>query len=67
MHTSCRWVRLGFKGSFAPKFDETSRVVACGAVVAALRHPNAIEFSVSSASGEAPPTSGQWEAILNRL
>ena len=60
-------------------------------MVAALRHPNAIEFSVSSASGtltltpnpnpspsptpnqvssasgEAPPTSGQWEAILNRL
>jgi len=55
------------KGSFDPHDDETSRVVACGAVVAAMSHPTAIEFSVSAAKGEVPPTSGQWEAILNSL
>ena len=31
-----RWVRLGFKGSFKPKFDETSRVVACGTLTLTL-------------------------------
>ena len=60
-------VRLARKGSFEPVADETSRVVACAAVVAALRHPTALEFSVSSAKGDNPPTAGQWEAILNRL
>ena len=60
-------VRLGRKGSFEPYEDETSRVVACAAVVAALRHTAPIEFSVSSAKGETLPTSGQWEALLNQL
>jgi len=55
------------KGSFEPHDDETSRVVACAAVVAALAHPTPLEFSVSAAKAEAPPTSGQWEAILNGL
>ena len=60
-------LRLARKGSFEPRDDETSRVVACGALVHALRHPASIELSVSAASGEAPPTSGQWEAFFNRL
>ena len=60
-------VRLGRKGSFEPQDDETSRVVACSAVVAALRLASAMEFSVSSAKKEAVPTSGQWEALLNQL
>ena len=55
------------KGSFEPHDDETSRVAACAAVIAALRHPTAIEFSVSSAKAEAVPTAGQWEAMLNGL
>eukprot|EP00321_Phaeocystis_globosa_P003682 CAMPEP_0118818688 /NCGR_PEP_ID=MMETSP1162-20130426/6359_1 /TAXON_ID=33656 /ORGANISM="Phaeocystis Sp, Strain CCMP2710" /LENGTH=283 /DNA_ID=CAMNT_0006748909 /DNA_START=83 /DNA_END=934 /DNA_ORIENTATION=- len=55
------------KGSFEPFEDETSRVSACAAVVAALRHPSPLEFSVSAAKAEAAPTSGQWEAMLNRL
>ena len=55
------------KGTFEPRDDETSRVVACGAALAALRHPTAIELSVSAAKGEAPPTRGQWEAIFNSL
>jgi len=60
-------VRLGRKGSFEPADDETSRVVACAAVVAALRHSTSVEFSVSSATADNVPTSGQWEAILNSL
>ena len=60
-------VRLGRKGSFEPQNDETSRVVACSAVVAALRRASPIEFSVSSAKREAVPTSGQWQALLNQL
>ena len=60
-------LRLAYKGSFEPRDDETSRIVACGAAVAALRHPTAVEMSVSAAKGEAPPTRGQWEAILNSL
>ena len=60
-------VRLGRKGSFEPFEDETSRVVACSAMVAALRHTGALEFSVSSAKGDNVPTSGQWERILNGM
>jgi len=55
------------KGSFDPKDDETSRVSASAAVVAALRHEVPLEFSVSSAAAESVPTSGQWEALLNDL
>jgi len=55
------------KGSFDPFDDETSRVAACAAVVAALQHPSPLEFSVSAAKGEASPTAGQWEAMLNQL
>ena len=55
------------KGSFDPFDDETSRVMACAAMVAALRHETPLEFSVSAAKAEAAPTSGQWEAMLNRL
>ena len=51
-------VRLTRKGSFEPEKDETSRVVGCAAVVAALRHPSALEFSVSSAAADNVPTSG---------
>jgi len=58
-------VRLGRKGSFEPVEDETSRVVACAAMVAALRHATPLEFSVSSAWGNNVPTSGQWERLLN--
>jgi len=55
------------QGSFDPFEDETSRIAACAAVVAALQHPSPLEFSVSSAKAEASPTSGQWEAMLNAL
>jgi len=55
------------KGSFDPQDNETSRVVACAAVVAALRHKVPLEFSVSAAEGKAAPSAGQWEALLNRL
>jgi hypothetical protein len=55
------------KGSFDPFDDETSRITACAAVVAALLHPSPLEFSVSAAKAETTPTSGQWEAMLNQL
>lgn len=60
-------IKLANRGSFEPRDDETSRIVACAAAVQALRHPTALELSVSAAKGEAPPTSGQWEAIFNQL
>jgi len=56
------------KGSFEPHDDETSRIVACGALVAAINHDDPpLEFSVSAAKAETAPTFGQWEAILNGL
>jgi len=55
------------KGQFDPQDDETSRVVAAAAMVAALRHEVPLEFSVSSARAEAPPSSGEWEALLSNL
>ena len=36
-------------------------------LVAALCHPTPVEFSLGAAKGEAPPTTGQWEALLNQL
>ena len=60
-------LRMAYKGSFEPRDDETSRIVAGGAAVAALRHATPVEVTVSSAKGEAPPTSGQWESYFNAL
>jgi len=55
------------RGSADPQDDETSRVVACAAVVAALRHEVPLEFTVSSAKSETMPTSDEFEALLNNL
>ena len=55
---------------FAPQDDETSRIVAAGAVVHALSHPSAVEISVSSAKGAdppGPPTSEQWAELFCAL
>ena len=60
-------MQLAYRGSFDPRDDETSRVVAAGAVVGALRHPAAVEFSLSSAKSEVPPTEDQWTRMLNEL
>mmetsp|Transcript_48348 Transcript_48348/g.111936 ORF Transcript_48348/g.111936 Transcript_48348/m.111936 type:complete len:291 (-) Transcript_48348:140-1012(-) len=58
---------MAYRGSFDPRNDETSRVVAARAVVGMLRHPAAVEFSLSSAKGEMPPTEGQWTRMFNEL
>ena len=52
---------------FSPRADETSRIVAGGALVAALRHEKPIEFSVGAAKAEAPPTVPEWESLLSSL
>jgi hypothetical protein len=59
-------LRMAYKGSFDPREDETSRVVAGGAVLAALMHEGTVEVSVSSAKGEAPPTVGEWGELLRQ-
>lgn len=60
-------LRTAYKGSFDARHDETSRVVAGGAIVAALRHPRPVELSVGSARAEAPPTLAEWEALFRQL
>lgn len=59
-------LRLAFKGSFDPREDETSRVVAGGALLAALRHDETVELSVSSDKGERAPTAGEWDELLRQ-
>ena len=59
--------RMAYAGSFEPRDDDTIRVVAGGAMIAALTHGTAVEFSVGSAKAEAAPTADEWEALLSRL
>jgi len=60
-------VRAGRQSSFDAFDGETSRVVAAGAVVAALRHPSAVELTVSAAKGGAAPTEEEWDVMLRGL
>ena len=60
-------MQMTARGSFEPRKEETSRVVAAGALVAAMRHTSPVELSVSSAKGEAPPTAEEWSATLAAL
>ena len=60
-------IRASRASDFAPHDDETSRIVAAGAVVHAPSHPAAVELSVSAAKGEdppGPPTSEQWAELF---
>jgi len=59
--------RLANKGSFEPRPDETSRVVAGGAVVATLAHPKPVEFTLSATKGTAAPTADEWQSMLEGL
>ena len=59
--------RMAFAGTFEPRDDEASRVTAGGAMIAALQHEAAVEFTLSAAKAEAPPTEGEWEALLSQL
>lgn len=58
---------MALKGSFDPREDETSRVVAGGALVQALRHGAAVELSVGSAKGTAPPDEAEWARLFEKL
>ena len=60
-------VRAGRQSSFDAFDGETSRVVAAGAVVAALRHPSAVELTVSAAKGGSAPTEEEWDVMLRGL
>ena len=60
-------LRIANKGSFDPRPDEASRVVASQAVVAAMGYSTPLEFTVSAAKGEAPPTAEEWEGLLAGL
>ena len=55
------------KSDFSPYDDETSRVVAAGAIIHALTHPSAVEFSVGASKGEQPPTSEEWASLFKGL
>jgi hypothetical protein len=56
--------RFQNRGSFDPQPDETSRIVAGEAVLAALAY-GPVEFTVSSAEGRALPTEAEWRGILD--
>ena len=60
-------IRAGRGTSFDAFDDETSAIVAAGAVVHALGHPSAVELSVSAAEGKAPPTEAEWSQIFSGL
>lgn len=59
-------MRAGNAGSFDPRDDETSRIVAGGAIVHALcRHPTGgLDVTVAAAKGEAPPTADEWAELF---
>lgn len=50
-----------------PEADELSRRCAADALLASLRAPQPLEFSVSAAWGEAPPASTAWDEMLDEL
>jgi hypothetical protein len=53
--------QMGRKSSFDPLPSETNRIVVSSAVVGALMADKPIEFSVSAAKGQAPPTMDEWK------
>jgi len=61
-------VRAGRQGSFDPFDDETSRIVAARAIAHTLaRHPSPVEFSVSAAKGQEPPTEEDLARLFAEL
>ena len=58
---------MGTKSSFDVFPYDTNRIVAAGGTVAATLKEGSIEFSVSTAKGNQPPTPEDWEDILASL
>ena len=60
-------VKAGRAASFDPFDDESSRVVAAGAIVHAMSHPAAVELTISAAAAEEPPSTEEWASIFDGL
>lgn len=56
---------MAYKSSFEPREDETSRVVAGGAIAHALLHGAPVELSVGAAKGTAPPGPDEWARLFD--
>ena len=61
------FMRAATQSSFEPSEAETNRAVGAAAAVHALSHPAAVELSVGSAKGSAPPTTEEWEQLFAAL
>jgi hypothetical protein len=59
--------QMGTKSSFDPLSSESNRIVVSSAAVGALMADKPIEFSVSSAKGQALPTMDRWKKIFDEL
>ena len=44
----------------AARADDVSRIVAAGALLAALRHEAPLEVSLSAEAGDQPPSESEW-------
>jgi hypothetical protein len=61
------FAQMGLKSSFEASPYDTNRIVVSGAVVAAIRHENPVEFSVSAERAEEAPSMEAWTEILGNL
>lgn len=57
--------RSGTRTSTTPLDDECSRIVAAGALLAALRHPESLDFSLSARAATVPPSAEEWDRMLD--
>ena len=51
----------------AARADDVSRIVAAGALLAALRHEAPLEVSLSAEAGDQAPSESEWDRILQRI
>ena len=59
--------QMATKSSFEPKRGETNRIVAAGATVAALLHPDPVEVSISSIKSDQLPTMLEWKKLFSKI
>lgn len=51
----------------AARDDDVSRIVAAGALLAALRHEAPLEVSLSAEAGGQAPSESEWDQMLLRI
>ena len=51
----------------AARADDVSRIVAAGALLAALRHEAPLEVSLSAEAGDQAPSESEWDQMLLRI